>query len=33
MMALVWVVAVWLMSMATIGILRKWFGKKDRKDD
>ncbi len=28
MMALVWFVAVWLIAMASIGLFRKWFGRK-----
>lgn len=28
MMALVWFVAVWLVVMASIGLFRKWFGRK-----
>ena len=32
MMALLWVVALWIMGMATIGILRHWFGGGKRKN-
>lgn len=28
MMALVWFVVVWLVVMASIGLFRKWFGRK-----
>jgi len=27
MIALVWLVAVWLIVMVTIGVFRRWFGR------
>ena len=35
MMAFLWVVGLWIMTMATIGILRHWFGgkKKNKEED
>ena len=32
MMALLWVVGLWIMTMATIGIFRHWFGGGKRKN-
>lgn len=30
MMALVWFVAVWLIAMVSIGLFRKWFGRRGK---
>jgi hypothetical protein len=30
MIALVWLVAVWLIVMVTIGVFRRWFGRRGK---